>query len=248
MSITYVCCYWLSPDAGDSRETELRRYFDLQIYLKKRLGCQQLIVTNIDYPGAIAMKLPPKFTPKHALYTRYYGLKQLVESGLEFPICLHDHDFFNAQSLPHDSEAMLVGALIDGLFSEQVVVYPETSKQAVIDYADMLWDPDFEGHLQSGYGTESRHEGNYSTEQTIANLAIRPFESIPIRKAINVKDQVSFDIVDQHSLDIGEAACEASPPGTSGIHGHINKGQATEVMLDWLASKLSGQPEHPLHK
>ncbi|RBP50617.1 hypothetical protein [Arenicella xantha] len=237
--ITYVCSYWLSPAAGEAREAELKRYFDLHCYLKQRMGSQQIILTNLDYPGAIELKVPPNFTEKYAFFARYFGLKQLIESGVQLPICLHDHDFFNAKDLPYDENAILVGSMVDGYFSEQAVVYPEIAKQAIMAFTDKLWSLDFTAGLQYGYGTEVRHEGLYSTEQTMSDLALQPFKSIPMRQGFNVKDQVSFDIVSHHSLDAASIASTEIPSGSHGIHGHLNKGQATEVMLDWLAENLS---------
>lgn len=243
--ITYVCSYWLSPEADKSRVAELKRYFDLQCYLKKRMGCRQIILSNIDYPDAIELKLPSNFTAKHAFFSRYFGLKQLLESGVQFPICLHDHDFFNAQHLPDDEDAILAGAIDRGYFSEQAVVYPEMAKQALLDFINTLWELDYDasGALQSGYGTEVRHEGMYSTEQTMVSHSLQPFKSLAMRRAFNVKDQVSFDIGAHHSLDDSPISAEGAgaeiPAGTHGVHGHLNKGETTDVMLDWLAQNLS---------
>lgn len=243
--ITYVCSYWLSPEAGKTRVAELKRYFDLQCYLKKRMGCRQIILSNIDYPEAIDLELPPNFTPKYAFFARYFGLKQLLESGVQFPICLHDHDFFNVQHLAHDDGAILAGAINRGCFSEQAVIYPEIAKQALLDFINTLWKLDFDtsGTLKSGYGTEVRHEGMYSTEKTKASDSMQPFKSIPMQQALNIKDQVSFDIVAHHSLDaspISTGGLSAEiPAGTHGVHGHLNKGEATDVMLNWLAQNLS---------
>ncbi|MBL4671627.1 MAG: hypothetical protein JKX81_05165 [Arenicella sp.] len=237
--MNYLCSYWLSADASDARVAELKRYFDLQCYLKRRMGSHQIILTNIDYPGATPIDLPLNFTTEFAMFTRYFGLAQVVKSGISFPLCVHDHDFFNGKELASDDSAILVGALVNDFFSDQVVVYPEISKQAILDFVDSLWALDFDAFIQSGYGTEVRHEGLFSTEQTMANLGLHPFESIPIRREFNVKDQVSFDIIDQHSLDPAYVEAQAIPASSHGAHGHLNKGPATNVLLDWLASNLT---------
>jgi hypothetical protein len=237
--MNYLCSYWLSPDASDTRVAELKRYFDLQCYLKNRMGDNQIILTNIDYPDAVLIDLPPNFTIEFAMFARFFGLAQVIKSGISFPLCVHDHDFFNGKELAYDDGAILVGALVDDFFSDQVVVYPEISKQAILDFVDSLWALDFDASMQSGYGTEVRHEGLFSTEQTMVNLDLHPFESIPMRREFNVKDQVSFDIIDQHSLDLAYVEAQAIPAGSHGVHGHLNKGPATNVLLDWLASNLS---------
>ncbi len=236
--MNYLCSYWLSPNASRAREVQLRRYFDLQCYLKQRMGCRQVIMTNIDYPGSISIDLPPNFTEEKAFFTRYFALKQQIEAGLEFPICLHDHDLFNAKPLPHDADAILVGSMKEGAFSEQAVVYPSIAKHAIFKFSDILWNQDIGSHRRAAYGAKRRHEGMFSTEQTIHDLVLRPFRSVPMRIAFNVKDQVSFDIGGQNSLDTGDAMCADIPPGVDAIHGHINKGQATDVLLDWLAREL----------
>ncbi|MBX2846844.1 MAG: hypothetical protein KTR16_00875 [Acidiferrobacterales bacterium] len=112
---------------------------------------------------------------------------------------------------------------MDGLFSEHIVVYSEIAKQAILDCSETLWSPVFEGQLHFGYGTETRHEGSYSTVQTIANRSIGPFGSMPMRKAINVKDQVSFDIVNQHLLDFGESNAAQFLQGYLGFTGISTK-------------------------
>lgn len=236
--MNYLCSYWLSPDASEARVAELKRYFDLQCYLKRRMGSQQIILTNIDYPNAIPIDLPYNFTAEFAMFARFFGLAQVIKSGISFPLCVHDHDFFNAKELVYDDGAILVAALVNDFFSDQVVVYPEISKQVILDFVDSLWALDFEAFMQSGYGTEVRHEGLFSTEQTLVNLGLHPFEPIPIRREFNIKDQVSFDIVDQHSLDSAHVKAEPIPAGIHGVHGHLNKGPATDVLLDWLALEL----------
>lgn len=239
--MNYICAYWLSPDVSRSRAHELKKYFDLQSYLKKRFGSKQIIVTNIDYPGAIPMKLPHGFTSKHALFTRYFAVKQVLESGLQFPICVHDHDSFNATPLPHDHNAILVGSTSKSYFSEQVAVYPECAKEALLEFTSAVWNLEFEGFTQSGFGTESRHEGNYSLETALARLNYNPFEGIEVRAAIRVKDQVSFEILEKHSLDQADIDADDISNAVDVVHGHLNKGVATEKMLNWLALKM-GEP------
>ncbi len=236
--MNYLCSYWLNPDADPQRVAELKRYFDLQCYLKQQMGSKQFVMTNIDYSGALKFDLPKSFSPKYALFTRYFALAQLVRLGVSFPICVHDHDLFHAKPLEFDDKSILVSALIDGFFSDQLVVYPESAKAAIIALSDYLGELNFEAGLQSGYGTEIRHEGLYSTEQTFFDLKLRPFESLPMRQAFNVKDQVSFDIVSQHSLDSGSADSRPIPRGTHAVHGHLNKGLATDTLLNWLASEM----------
>ncbi|MBX2848861.1 MAG: hypothetical protein KTR16_11110 [Acidiferrobacterales bacterium] len=237
--MNYLCSYWLNPESNAERESELRRYFDLQCYLKQRMGNTQVIVSNIDYPSAVAFELPLGFNSKFAMFTRFFALKQMILAGLEFPICCHDHDFFNARPLEHDPDHVLVSALVNGYFSDQVIVFPESSKQAIFDFVNTLEDFDYEPQLQSGYGTEIRHEGQYSTEQSYAHLNEKPFQNTPMRQAYNVLDQVSFDILDQHSLDHGTAKANDIPDYCHGVHGHVNKGQATEILLNWLSKQLS---------
>jgi len=236
--VNYICAYWLSPDVSRSRVHELRKYFDLQCYLKKRIGAKQIIVTNIDYPGAFAMELPSGFTSKHALFTRYFAVKQLIESGLQFPICVHDHDSFNTTPLPVDENAILVGSTSKSYFSEQIAVYPQCAKEALLAFTRAIWNLEFEGFFQSGYGTELRHAGSYSLESAMARLNYNPFEDIEVRAAIRVKDQVSFEILENHSLDQAEIDAEDIPSDIDVVHGHLNKGLATEKLLNWLALKM----------
>ncbi len=236
--MNYLCSYWLAPSASESRKSELVKYFDLQCYLKKRIGAKQIIVTNIDYPGAYQFNLPEKFTAQYGLFTRFYALGQMIEAGLEFPICCHDHDFFNATPLEYDANSILVAALSGDFFSDQVLVIPESQKQAILDFVTTLRKLDFDAALQSGYGTEVRHEGQFSTEQSYANIENRPFSQEDLRIAFNIRDQVSFDIVNQHSLEPGNAESEAIPDYCHGVHGHINKGKASDIMLQWLAKRL----------
>ncbi len=236
--MNYICAYWLSPDASRSRVNELKKYFDLQRYLKTRIGAKQIIVTNIDYPGAIRMKLPSDFNSKHALFTRYFAVKQVLESGLQFPICVHDHDSFNATTLPVDDNAILVGSTSKSYFSEQIAVYPQCAKEALFAFTKAIWNLELEGFTQSGYGTEVRHEGSYSIESAMARLDYNPFDGIEVRATIRVKDQVSFDILEKHSLDQAEIDAEHIPSDIDVVHGHLNKGPATEKLLNWLALKM----------
>lgn len=243
--ITYVCAYWLSPDASNARVAELKRYFDLQCYLKKRMGRTQIIMTNIDYPGAIDIQLPADFKKEDAMFTRYYGVQQLIKNGLQFPICLHDHDFFNSQDLPYSESAIFSGAVVDGCFSEQAVVYPKMAKQALVDFASSLASLGLAlgAGIKSGYGTEVRHEGLNSTEHVLRQYSLDQFKSLPMLDQLKVKDQVSFDILKHHSLDVVDVPIKNNsayvPAGSHAVHGHINKGEASEAMLDWLAENLS---------
>lgn len=237
--MNYICSYWLSPEAGQSRAHELKKYFDLQCYLKRRIGAKQMVVTNIEYPGAIVMRLPPNFTSRHAQFTRYFAVKQVLESGLGFPLCVHDHDSFNVASLPHDPDAILVGSTTERYFSEQIAIYPQRAKEALLEFTRAVWNLEFAGFTQSGYGTESRHEGSFSLESAMANMKYKPFDDIEVRAAIRVKDQVSFDILEKHSLDQAEVYAEDIPDEIDVVHGHLNKGVASDKMLSWMAGKMA---------
>lgn len=103
--MNYLIAYWLEPGSSREQENALRTYFDLQTYSKHLFGAEQIIITNIDYDGAIALELPPAFTREHALQVKYLALQQLLSLGYELPICMHDHDLFIKAPIATDGAA-----------------------------------------------------------------------------------------------------------------------------------------------
>lgn len=237
--MNYVISFWLPPDAGPVRESALRAYFDLQRASKARFGANQLIVTNIDYENAIAFDAPPGFSREYGLLAKYFGLGQIIEAGYEFPIAMHDHDTFIRARLPHDPEAILCGSAPLGQFSEQCVVFPESSKAALVNYIAQLQTFDFPKMERPGSAARGRHQGMYSTEAVKGLMQPDPFAGLTLRPVLRVHDMVSFDIGGQNSLDSG--CCEARPirRGTQAVHGHINKGPASQLLMDWLDDRES---------
>ena len=233
--MNYVISYWLSPDSSPERERELRRYFDLQCYTKEQFGARQLIVTNIDYPGAIPFVEPPGFSREYAFFAKQFGVAQLIDSGFEFPFAVHDHDMFIRNPLPASESAILCSSKSGHCFSDQLVIYPQISKEALLGYVNLLKTFDFDKGVQTGYGCETRHEKMYSSEVTLARIKPNPFIDIPVEIAISFRDLVSFDILDHHSLDPADCECNPVPDDVQAVHGHLNKGPATDALIKWLA-------------
>lgn len=233
--MNYLISYWLNPEVPRRRADELRRYFDLQCYLKQQFGAQQTIITNLDYEGAIPFIEPQGFSKEYAFFAKQFGLGQLLERGYALPVAVHDHDLFIRQPLPHQHDAILCGSQFDGLFSDQLVVYPEIARKQIMEYVMYLREFNFPKALQHGYGCKTRHESLYSSEVTMTKLEKNPYADIPIKTAISVHDLVSHNIVDHHSLD--EAECEYIPieAAIQAVHGHLNKGPSTKALIDWLA-------------
>ena len=242
--MNYVVSYWVSPDTREERKDALRIYFDLQRYTKAQFGAEQLIVTNLDYPGAIPLQLPAGFRREFGMFAKFLGLGQLIRDGLEFPITVHDHDMFVRDALQHDDSAIICASGGDAYFSDQIVIFPEISRAALMDFIERL--EDVESHpplLHSGYGSEIRHEGMYSTESIHCNMQPRPFADIPIKVDIPYRDLVSFDIQGHHSLDPAECECGPIPDDVLAVHGHLNKGPATDQLVNWL-TRTKGSIKH----
>jgi hypothetical protein len=233
--MNYLLSYWISPDSSDERKDALRTYFDLQCYLKQQFGAKQTIVTNLDYAGAIPLQEPPGFSYKYGMFAKHFGLGQMIRNGLEFPIAVHDHDMFIRQPLAANQHAIRCSSGGGDYFSDQLVIYPELSKHAVVRYIDKLESFDFPTGLHSGYGTEVRHEKMYSTEVTQHYMEPRPFTGIDIDVSIPFRDLVTFDILEQHSLDAGVSECKPIPMEVEAVHGHLNKGPATDALIGWLS-------------
>lgn len=233
--MNYVISYWVPPDMSEQRRAQLKAYFDLQRFAKSRFGAEQLIVTNLDYPGAIPFVEPPGFRREYGLFAMYFGLKQLIEQGLDFPITVHDHDLFIRAPMPeHATAIQCVGSEGKGTFSEQIVVFPACSQNALMDYIDYLAEFTFFKHKRNDYGTDVRHDNMYSSESAMSNLHPPPFANFNILSNIRHCDLVSFDIQGHHSLD--PAYCESEPiaADTQAVHGHLNKGPASDALLEWL--------------
>jgi hypothetical protein len=233
--MNYVISYWVPPDTSEQRKEYLRRYFDLQCYTKTQFGASQTIITNLDYEGAIAFPEPEKMIEEYGLFARYFGLGQLIQDGLEFPIAVHDHDTFIRAPLVASDSAILCASKNEYNFSEQLVVYPEISRMPLSALINKFQNYDFHKALSCGYGTEARHEQMYNPEEALANMRPLPFEGIPIESSISLRDLVSFDILGHHSLDAQECECKPIPDSVQAVHGHLNKGAATEALIDWLA-------------
>jgi hypothetical protein len=233
--MNYIISYWVAPETSDRRKEYLRRYFDLQHYTKRQLGATHIIITNLDYEGAIAFPEPKKIHKEYGLISRYLGLGQLIRDRVEFPIAVHDHDTFIREPLVASDSAILCASKIEHNFSEQLVVYPEISRTALIAYINKFENDDFPKMRQSGYGTDIRHEHMYSAEAAFTHMRPPPFEGIPIESSLSLQDLVSFDILGHHSLDPEECECNPIPDSVQAIHGHLNKGPATEALIDWLA-------------
>lgn len=231
----YLIAYWLEPGSPPAREQALRTYFDLQCHTKRLFDAQQLIVTNIDYPGAIPLILPDGFKREHAIHVKFFALHQILQNGYELPICMHDHDMFLTAAINCDDGAIHCTSAPQGKFSDQLVAFPEQSQEALRVFLEALNRFDCYFGMHTGWGSEARHEGMYSSEVTLANMKPYPFAEIPIKADIPYRDLVSFDIQEHHSLDAID--CDAGPiqAGTKAVHGHINKGPATELLIDWIA-------------
>ena len=232
--MNYLLSYWIPSDASDQRKEALRTYFDLQCYLKRQFGAKQIIVTNLDYAGAIRFEEPPGFSYEYGMFTKFFGLGQIIRDGFDFPITVHDHDMFIRQPLIANEQAIVCSSSGDHHFSDQLVIYPELSRLALEKFIDKLSSFDFFKGLQSGYGTAVRHERMYSSEITLANMQPNPFAGIPIDASITYRDLVSHHIVGQHSLDVGTSECEPIPAEVQAVHGHLNKGPATDALIDWM--------------
>lgn len=234
--MNYVICYWAPPDLSPRREQALRRYFDLQRYTKAQFGAEQLIVTNLNYPGAIEFIEPPGFKREHALFARYFGLGQLFDQGLGFPLCVHDHDAFINRPMHARGHIQCLAMTPNGTFSEQFVIYPEAAKQALQAYIERLKQFQFGTLQRRELGAAVRHEGMYSSEFTLATLTENPFQGMPVQASISHRDLVSFDIQGHHSLDTAYCECNPINADTQVVHGHINKGPASDALFEWLAS------------
>lgn len=232
--MNYVTSYWIPPDAPDHRKDSLQTYFDLQRYTKQQFGADQIIVTNLDYPGALPFIEPPGFKREYGMFAKLFGIGQLIDQGLEFPIVVHDHDMFVREGLPHSETAILCASMEGHRYSDQLAVYPEVSRNALTGFIDHLKTFEFVKKFHHGYGSEARHEKMYSTEMTLGNTKPNPFADIPIEIAISFRDLVSFDILEHHSLDSSHCECDLIPPEVQAVHGHLNKGPATEALVDWL--------------
>ena len=233
--MNYLLSYWIPPDASDQRKDALRTYFDLQCYLKRQFGAEQIIVTNLDYAGAIAFEEPPGFSYEYGMFAKTFGVGQMIRNGLEFPITVHDHDMFIRQPLTANQHAIRCSSGGEAHFSDQLVIYPELSKQALTNYVDRLMSFDFPKGRQSGYGAEVRHESMYSSEITQAYMQPKPFADIAIDVSIPFRDLVTFDILDQNSLDAGISQCKPIPMEVQAVHGHLNKGPATDALIEWMS-------------
>lgn len=234
--LTYVIGYWLDPASAPEREAALRTYFDLQKHTKQQLGAEQIIVTNIDYEGALTLKIPEGFTPRHAQFSKHLAVYQLLQSGIDLPICVHDHDLFLKQELQADPHAIRCGSKYSGIFSDQILVIPPSAREEIMAYYQQLFELELPFHTQSGYGTEQRHEGLYSTEMALRLMQQFPFKDVPIVDDILCYDLVSHEIQEHHSLDNGNCEAQPVPEYAQVVHGHLNKGQATEVLVDWLSA------------
>lgn len=232
--MNYVISYWVPPGTSEQRKDYLRRYFDLQCYTKAQFGAVQSIITNLDYEGAIAFPNPRKISKEYGLFSRYFGLGQLIRDGLKFPIAVHDHDTFIRGPLVASDSAILCASKTEYNFSEQLVIYPKVSRKALLACINRFENYDFHKALHIGNGTEVRHEQMYSPEAALANMRPPPFDGIPIEDSLSLRDLVSFDILGHHSLDAEECECNPIPDSVQAVHGHLNKGPATEALVDWL--------------
>ena len=234
-TLNYVICYWVAPETSDARRKSLVRYFDLQRHTKSNFGAEQIIVTNLDYPGAIPFVEPPGFKREHALFAVYFGLGQLIDEGLSLPVVLHDHDvFLRAPVKAVDDAIQCIGRSPGGSFSEQLLVFPELSKNALKDYITHLKTFEFCTGQRLDHGADVRHDGMFSSEYTLANTKPSPFDGIPIEASIELRDLVSFDIGAHHSLDAAYCECNTISDNAQAVHGHLNKGPATDALLKWL--------------
>jgi hypothetical protein len=232
----YLVAYWLDPQSSEEREAALRVYFDMQLYTKSLFGGNQLIVTNIDYQGAIPFDEPKGFTREHAMHVKYFALQQILRAGHDLPICLHDHDMFIKSPLTVNAEAIRCTSKNRERFSDQLLVFPPLAREPLENFLQRLNDLDCLFGMHVGYGTEQRHEGIYSSEFTLANLQPYPFADIPIEADIISRDLVSFDIREHHSLDAVNCDAKPIPAKAQAVHGHLNKGPATELLVDWIVS------------
>ncbi|RBP49776.1 hypothetical protein [Arenicella xantha] len=234
--MNYVVSYWAPDDMASDRRDALRRYFDLQHYTKTRFGGHQIILTNIDYPSAIQLQVPTKFSKPYAMFAKYLGLGQMVRAGLEFPIALHDHDMFIRTQLPVNDTAIQCCSGSGSTFSDQLVVFPECSKDKLMAFIERLESFDFPLGFNAGYGCEVRHEEMFSTEVAAALMDPPPFAGMRIEVNIPFRDIVSFDILEHHSLDVAQCECQPISSDAVAVHAHINKGPATDALIDWLAA------------
>lgn len=123
-----------------------------------------------------------------------------------------------------------------GRFSDQLVVFPPASKRQLDAYLETLSTLRVEFAPRYGYGIEKRHEGMYSSEATMAKVDPYPFTETPIIADIISSDLVSRNIRDHHSLEAANCFAEQIPAHVQAVHGHLNKGPATDVLVDWLVS------------
>jgi tetratricopeptide (TPR) repeat protein len=234
---TYVIGYWLDPDSPPHRAEELRKYFDLQIYSKQQFGAQQIIVTNIDYEGAMPLRVPEGFKPEHAMFAKYLAVQQVIEENREFPICLHDHDLFIKRPLRVSSNHIVSSQTEAHAFSDQLVVFPSQAASAINTVCERLKNFNLPFQHRVGYGCEQRHERRFSTEVTLARTQPYPFTGIPIDAHLECANLVGQKIREQHSLDPGHCEAAAIPPTADAVHGHLNKGPVTDSLVDWLVSE-----------
>ena len=235
--MNYVITYWVPPGTSEARKDTLRLYFDLQRETKARFGGHQTIVTNIDYRGAVPFLQPTGFLPQHGIIAKWIGLGQMIHRGMKFPIMMHDHDVFIRASIAHDPDAICSAYAKDGYISDQIVLIPEKCKNDVINYVNRLLQFTFHGTCRSGYGCEVRHEGRYSSESIQINMNPKPFATTPMKSCINIRDLVSFDIKNRHSLDPGNSDCNPIPDDAQAVHGHLNRGKASQLLMAWLNRK-----------
>lgn len=168
--MNYVITYWVPPGTSQTRKNALRGYFDLQRQTKTRFGDCQTIVSNLDYRDAIPFIQPEGFQPEHGIIAKWLGLGQIIDSGIEFPVMMHDHDVFVRSPIAHDEEAICSAFAGSEYISDQIVIIPEKCREAVVDYINRLKLFNFQGGLRSGYGCEVRHEGRYSSETIQVNM------------------------------------------------------------------------------
>ncbi len=232
--MNYVVTYWVPPDTSEARKKALCMYFDLQRKTKERFGCHQTIVTNVDYPHAVPLVLPPGFLPRHGILAKWFGLGQMIDSGMRCPIMMHDHDVFIRAPIAYDMEAMYSAYARDGYVSDQIIIIPPMRKNDVMNYINRLRSFTFQGGFRNGYGCEIRHEGRYSSEIVQVKMQPRPFANTPAKPTITLQDVVSFDIQDTHSLDRGTADCPPISDEVQAVHAHLNRGEVTASLMEWL--------------
>jgi hypothetical protein len=177
---------------------------------------------------------PPGFLPQYGIIAKWLGLGQMINSGLEFPIMMHDHDVFVRAPIACDMKAICSVYAENGYISDQIVIIPERCKNDVMNYVNRLLLFDFQGGFRNGFGSEVRHEGRYSSEAVQINMNPKPFATTPTKSCITMRDLVSFDIKGIHSLDRGNSDCNPIPDDAQAVHGHLNRGEATVCLMEWL--------------